>query len=63
MPFSAITQRLLCVLKYISKIVTNFLLLSVENTKNTAISDILKTIAIEVNMMTRQMTPFFSFNP
>ena len=61
--FSAITQYLLCVLKYISQTVTQFLLLSTENKKKTVISDILKTITMGVNMITRQMTPFFSYTP
>ena len=40
------------------------MLLSTENKKiNPAISDILKTIGKGVNMITRQMTPFFSYTP
>ena len=53
----AVTQNHPCVLKYISQTVTNFLLLSAENTKK------LKTISMGVNMITRQMTPFFSYIP
>ena len=31
--------------------------------KKNRISDILKTAGMEVNMITRQMTPFFSYTP
>ena len=43
--------------KDIAQTVTNFLMLSGKN-KKIAISDILKAMTLEVNMITRQMTPF-----
>ena len=50
------------VLQYIVQTATNSLLLSRENKKKLAISDILKAIPLELNIITRQMTPFFSSN-
>ena len=60
-PFSARNRwDLPRLLKDISQTVTNALLLSGENNKDLAISDILKAITVEVNMITTQMAPFFS---
>ena len=57
--FSAKTQYLSCVLKYIAQTVINVLLLSPENTKK-AISDNLKNTNMGVNMITRQISTCFS---
>ena len=47
-------------LKDIARSMTNFFLFSGKNLKKIAISDILKAITLEVSVITRQMTPFFS---
>ena len=54
--FSARTQYLLCVRKYIAQTVTNF---NSRKYTKLAISDILKTTNIGVNMINRQMSPCF----
>ena len=61
MPFSARTRwDLPRVHKDIAQTVTNFLLFSGENKNNLPFHKILKAITLEVNMITRQMTPFSS---
>ena len=57
-PFSARTQDLPGAIQYLTQTMTNFLLLSPKNTKKWAIFDILKTIALGVNIVTGQMIPF-----
>ena len=54
-------QTVTYVAQYIAQTVTNVLLLSPKNKKKSVISDILKTLNMGVNMITRQMTPCFSY--